>query len=89
MEIGDLTQPGVKAIIGRIKARGATSYMEVVSTSREACLNSAHAAVEIGVDRLMGGTDVEDVLAILGGHPIEYYPFPGNPFDHPTRLGRS
>lgn len=69
-----------------IKQRGGTSYMEVVSTSKEACLESAHAAVEIGVDRLLGGTDVDEVLAVLEGAGIGYFPFPCHPFDHPTKL---
>lgn len=71
----------------RIQASGATSYMEVVSTSREACLRSAQVARDIGVDRLLGGTQVEEVLAILAGSAVRYLPFPGRPFDHPTRLG--
>lgn len=73
----------------RIKNTGATSYMEVVSTSQEACLRSARAAVEIKVDRLLGGTDVSEVLTILDGTGIGYYPFPGVPTGHPTRLGGS
>lgn len=71
----------------RIRARGATSYMEVVSTSPEACLRSAAVARDIGVDRLLGGTQVEEVLEILAGSAVQYLPFPGRPFDHPTRLG--
>jgi hypothetical protein len=74
-------------LVRRIRAAGATSYMEVVSTSREACLNSARVAREIGVDRLLGGTQVEEVLAILAGSATSYLPFPGRPFDHPTKLG--
>jgi uncharacterized protein related to proFAR isomerase len=70
----------------RIKASGATSYMEVVSTSREACLRSAQVARDIGVDRLLGGTQVDEVLAILAGSAVQYLPFPGRPFDHPTKL---
>jgi len=70
----------------RIKASGATSYMEVVSTSREACLRSAQVARDIGVDRLLGGTQVDEVLAILAGSAVRYLPFPGRPFDHPTKL---
>lgn len=77
----------LRALNERIKKSGATSYMEVVSTSREACLDSARAAAEIGVDRLLGGTEVKEVLAILDGTGIEYYPFPGTPAGHPTRLG--
>lgn len=77
----------LKELNRRIKQRGATSYMEVVSTSPEACLRSARAAVEIGVDRLLGGTDVTQVMKILAGTGIGYYPFPGIPIGHPTRLG--
>jgi hypothetical protein len=73
----------------RIKACGATSYMEVVSTSREACLSSARVARDIAIDRLLGGTEVEAVLAILAGSSVAYLPFPGRPFDHPTKLGGS
>ncbi len=70
----------------RIKAQGAISYLEVVSTTPEAGLASAGAAVEIGVDRLLGGTDVDAVLALLEGTGIRYYPFPGLPRGHPTVL---
>jgi hypothetical protein len=71
----------------RIKENGATSYMEVVATSAEAALNSARIALQIGVDRLLGGTQVKETLEILQGSGIAYYPFPGRPVGHPTRLG--
>ena len=38
-----------------IKQAGATSYMEVVSTTFEGCLESTRTARDIGVDRLLGG----------------------------------
>ena len=72
-----------------IKDSGAVSYMEVVSTSKEACLNSARTARDIGVDRLLGGNDVVEVLGVLDGSDIAYLPFPGRPEGHPTRLGGS
>lgn len=77
------------AIHRRIKAMGATSYLEVVSTTPEACLQSARIARDIGVDRLLGGTSVDEVLAILAGSAVQYLPFPGRPFDHPTKLAGS
>lgn len=77
----------LREVNGRIKATGATSYMEVVSTSREACLRSARTARDIGVDRLMGGTDIDEVCALLGDTEIEYFPFAGFPRGHPTELG--
>ena len=70
-----------------IKAQGAISYLEVVSTTHEASLRSARIGLEIGVDRLLGGTDADAILAILNGSGIEYYPFPGFPRGHPTVLG--
>lgn len=77
----------LKALHRAIKDCGATSYMEVVSTSPEAALNSARVARDLGVDRLMGGTDVAGVLGVLKGSRTEYYPFPGRPVGHPTKLG--
>jgi len=73
----------------RIRAAGATSSMEVVSTSREACLRSARVARDIGIDRLLGGTQVEEVLEILAGSAVRYLPFPGRPLKHPTKLAGS
>jgi hypothetical protein len=73
----------------RIKASGATSYLEVVSTTPEAALASARVAAEIGVDRLMGGTQVDEILGIIAGTTTDYLPFPGRPEGHPTRLGGS
>ena len=70
----------------RIKAIGAVSYMEVVSTTSEACLNSARVALELGVDRLLGGFEVAATMELLAGSGIAYYPFPGRPEGHPTRL---
>lgn len=71
----------------RIRADGATSYLEVVSTTPEACLRSATVARDLGVDRLLGGTAAEEILAILKGTAVRYYPFPGKPVGHPTKLG--
>ena len=71
----------------RIRKSGAMSYMEVVSTTPEDCLNSARNAVELEVDRLLGGTDVDAVQSILGSSKIAYFPFAGFPTGHPTQLG--
>ncbi len=73
----------------RIKSSGAASYMEVVSTTPKDCIASAWSAREIGVDRLLGGTEVEATLEVLAGSGIEYLPFPGRPEGHPTKLGGS
>ena len=103
LEIVDLIQPlGIKHIgfkdIGvdtetlaalnrRIKQSGATSYMEVVSTAPQDSLRSAKTARAIGVDCLLGGTEAEQMLDVLAGSAIAYFPFPGRPAGHPTSLG--
>jgi len=75
------------ALNRRIKDAGAVSYLEVVSATKEACLESARAARKIGVDCVMGGTEAEEILDILDGSGIDYLPFPGKPVGHPTSLG--
>jgi hypothetical protein len=69
-----------------IRASGATSYMEVVSTTAENCLASARIAAELGVDCLLGGTEVAAMQDILRKSETRYFPFPGFPRGHPTRL---
>src|ERR1700690_382306 len=80
-------KPTLRALNQAIKNAGAISYMEVVSTSPEAALQSARVAAEIGIDRLLGGTAAADILAIVKPSAIAYYPFPGKPLGHPTKLG--
>lgn len=77
----------LKALTTAIKNMGATSYLEVVSETPEACLNSARVGGELGVDCLLGGTAAVDILNILKGTSTLYYPFPGRPSGHPTKLG--
>ncbi|MFD9033645.1 HisA/HisF-related TIM barrel protein [Streptomyces sp. NPDC059567] len=81
-------EPGTLARLHRqIKDMGATSYLEVVSTTREQALASVKAAIDLGVDRLMGGTWIDETQALLAGTGIEYLPFAGEPLGHPTSLG--
>ncbi|MYM55804.1 cupin domain-containing protein [Thalassovita mangrovi] len=76
----------LRALNKAIQAKGATSYLEVVSLDRDSEVASARAAVEIGVDILLGGTRVDDVLPVLAGSGLEYYPFPGKITGHPSVL---
>jgi hypothetical protein len=79
----------LRQLTDAIRATGAVSYMEVVSTSPEAALNSARVARDLGIDRLLGGTQVLETMGILKGSDTAYYPFPGKPVGHPTKLGGS
>lgn len=76
----------LKILNQAIKADGATSYLEVVSLDRESEIASARAAADIGVDVLLGGTRVDDVVPVLAGTGIQYLPFPGRITGHPSVL---
>ncbi len=76
----------LKGLNQTIKAKGATSYLEVVSLDRRSEEASARAAVDIGVDILLGGTRVDVVLPILQGSGLKYFPFPGRITGHPSVL---
>lgn len=76
----------LRRLTERIRAMGATSYLEVVAANPESALRSARIAADIGVDCLLGGTQVAETLAILAGTGIRYLPFVGRPSGHPTTL---
>lgn len=76
----------LKTLNKAIKDGGVTSYLEVVSLDRDSEIVSAKAAVEIGVDILLGGTRVDDVLPVIKGTGIQYFPFPGRISGHPSVL---
>jgi hypothetical protein len=78
----------MQELAGTIRRREGVCYLEVVSTTREAMLRSLEAGRALGVDRILGGTDLDAAQNILGDLS-RYFPFPGNPVGHPTRLGGS
>lgn len=75
----------LKELDARIKAAGAVSYMEVVSVSPQRARQSLVTARDIGVDRVLGGTDLETARQVFGDLG-SYFPFAGRPVGHPTRL---
>lgn len=70
----------------RLRAGGATTYLEVVSLDAETELRSASVAAAIGVDHLLGGTRAELVAPVLATAGIRYSPFPGRITGHPSVL---
>lgn len=76
----------LKALARLIKADGRQVMLEVVSTSREAEMRSVEAALEIGVDYLLGGRHAEEATRLLKGSGIRYFPFAGRTVGHPTKL---
>jgi hypothetical protein len=75
----------MREIVAMISQRGGTAYLEVVSTTPESVIQSLATSRALGVDCVLGGTDLDAArreLGDLGG----YFPFPGRPAGHPTRL---
>lgn len=81
-----LPVPTLKTLAGAIRGGRAALYLEVVSLDEASERASAKAAVELGVDVLMGGTRPHVVLPILKGTGIRYYPFAGHVSGHPSVL---
>jgi hypothetical protein len=65
-----------------IKATGATSYIEVVSSEPQAIQISIASGKRLGVDRVLGGKEI----AFAADNGIPYYPFAGTASGHPTVL---
>jgi hypothetical protein len=75
----------MEEVVAAIHRRGGVCYLEVVSTTPAAVIGSLQSAVALGVDRVLGGTDLAAARSILGDLS-RYYPFPGRPVGHPTQL---
>ena len=77
----------LKELTRRIKADGSVAYVEVVSHTPETIRQSIQASAELGVDRVLGGQDIKLAMETFKGGAPTYYPFPGRPVGHPTKLG--
>ena len=76
----------MKALVHEMKEAGKTTYLEVVSLSEEEGLRGAQIALDAGFDVLMGTVYFDSIWEFLKGTPIQYYPFPGHIYGHPSIL---
>jgi len=65
---------------------GRKVVLEVVSLDEASELQSAKAAIDIGIDLLMGGVRPHVVAPLLVDTGIRYFPFPGDVVGHPSVL---
>jgi len=70
----------------RVRAEDGALYLEIVSLDAMSERASAEAAVELGVDCLLGGTRPDVVLPTIKGRGIRYFPFAGRIAGHPSVL---
>lgn len=88
-----LSTAALRELAQAMRADGREVFLEVVSEHAEDELRSVAAALEIGVDWLLGGTHPDDALGLLdqvgppgtAGRP-RYCPFPGRIVGHPSVL---
>jgi hypothetical protein len=81
-----LSRDELAALMQDIRANGHVSYLEVVSETVEATLQSARVAAEIAPDYLIGGTLIEPIQEILAGTGVRFCPYIGHIIDHPCLL---
>jgi len=81
-----LPEEELAALMDDIRANGHQTYLEVVSETEEATLESARAAAEIRPDHLIGGTLIEPVQEILAGTGVKFWPYVGHIVGHPCLL---
>ena len=77
-DVGVASRPSMPST-ARSRTAGATSYMEVVSTSPEAAVHSAKVAAEIGIDRLLGGANARESWQPSRARPSPITLFPASP----------
>lgn len=70
----------------RMHADGREVMLEVVSERAEDELRSVAAALDIGVDWVLGGTHPDEALEAIGDADVRYCPFPGRIVGHPSLL---
>lgn len=81
-----LPLPMLRRLADAIRSGGAKVYLEMVSPDAASEAASARAAVELGVDCLLGGIRPHVVLPIIAGTGIRYFPFAGRVAGHPSVL---
>ena len=75
----DVGQPieYLKKLAEAMRANNHKVFLEVVSATEEDEIRSIKAAVDIGVDYVIGGKAIEKAKALLAGTGIKYFPYVG------------
>jgi hypothetical protein len=81
-----LAQAEMKRLVQRMKSRGKTTFLEVVTLTEAECLDGAKLALECGFDYLMGTVFYPSVLSLMEGKTTRFFPFVGKVSGHPSIL---
>ena len=81
-----LPKEKLKELHTRMKKEGKTTFLEVVTATKEDNVRSTKMAVELGIDYLIGGTYVKETLPLIKGTSVKYFPYIGKIVGHPCLL---
>jgi len=76
----------VALLFGELRSAGCVTYLEAISTTPEANVASAQAALTVRPDHFIGGTERVSAAAILAGSGIRHWPYVGAVVGHPCLL---
>jgi len=78
--------PEMQELAQKIRNAGKKLFFEIVSSSLEATVRGARRALELKADYLIGGQYVKEVLEVVQGAKLKYYPYVGEIIGHPCNL---
>jgi hypothetical protein len=81
-----LPKDQMRALVDRMKEKGKTTFLEVVSLSEQECMDGAKLALDCGFDYLMGTVFHPSVFEFMKGKPTKFFPFCGKVSGHPSVL---
>ena len=76
----------MKDLVGAMNEAGKTTYLEVVSLTEEEGLVGAKLSAEAKFDILMGTVFFDSINEFMRDQSVDYYPFPGKVYSHPSIL---
>ena len=76
----------MEELIDTVRSAEKTTFLEVVSYTKEECMDGAEFAVKNGFDYLMGTIYFEEVWDFIKDEDIKYFPFVGKVYGSPSVL---
>jgi NAD(P)H-dependent flavin oxidoreductase YrpB (nitropropane dioxygenase family) len=74
------------SLFAELRGAGCTTYLEVVSATREQIRRAAQTAITLGADILLGGSDRVSISNELRGSKVAFFPYVGRVVGHPCLL---
>ena len=76
----------MKSLTSEMKNAGKETFLEVVSYTKETCLDGAKLAADCGFDYLLGTICYKEVIEYIRSTNLKYFPFVGNVSESPSVL---